>query len=181
MILFAFRNFIAPNSSYVVGQKIDSLNAVYVYYNGSVSHTQGRNISGDGYNIGLKYQCVEFVKRYYYQYLNHKMPNTYGNAKDYFDHSISDGKMNTERKLYQFCNPSHFKPKINDILIFDGHIFNKYGHVAIVSKVLDEEIEFIQQNPGPLTESRETVQILKENGLWKIKHSRLLGWLSLKK
>jgi len=48
-----------------------------VYYNGSVGHVSGRNLVPDGYNPGLKYQCVEFVKRYYYQHLNHKIPDSY--------------------------------------------------------------------------------------------------------
>lgn len=109
------------------------------------------------------------------------MPNSYGNAKDFFDTKISDGKMNSNRNLYQFSNPSHSKPRINDILIFDGYVFNKYGHVAIVSKVMEYEIEYIQQNPGPLANSRDRVQFFMKNGKWKIKHSRVLGWLSLKK
>ena len=49
------------NTKYFVGQKLDSLNGVYVFYNGGVAHTGERNLGADGYNIGLKYQCVEFV------------------------------------------------------------------------------------------------------------------------
>ncbi|MFN6047371.1 MAG: hypothetical protein ACK45C_05080, partial [Bacteroidota bacterium] len=64
-----------------IGDKLDSFNNVYVYYNGSISHVLERNISKDGYNLGLKFQCVEFVKRYYYQYYKHKMPDSYGHAK----------------------------------------------------------------------------------------------------
>jgi hypothetical protein len=61
-----------------------------VYYNGGVANVVGRNVSVDGYNLGLKYQCVEFVKRYYYQHLGHKMPDTYGHAKDFFDRNVAD-------------------------------------------------------------------------------------------
>ena len=67
-----------------IGDKVDSLNGVFVYYNHSVGNVSGRNTTADGYNLGLKYQCVEFVKRYYYENLNHKMPNSYGHAKDFF-------------------------------------------------------------------------------------------------
>jgi len=77
---FAFRDLkdTMPNPlSIDVGEKVDSLNGVYVYYNGSVGHVSGRNLVPDGYNPGLKYQCVEFVKRYYYQHLNHKIPDSY--------------------------------------------------------------------------------------------------------
>ncbi len=51
--------------TYEVGDKVDSLNGVYVYYNSNVGNVSGRNLASDGYNLGLKYQCVEFVKRYY--------------------------------------------------------------------------------------------------------------------
>src|SRR5690554_774597 len=118
-----------------IGDKLDSLNGVYVYYNSNVSNVSGRNTTTDGYNLGLKYQCVEFVKRYYYEHLNHKMPDSYGHAKDFFDNTVTDGQLNKKRNLIQYRNPSQTKPKVDDLLIFGGSIFNKYGHVAIVSNV----------------------------------------------
>lgn len=66
-----------------IGEKIESLNNIYVYYNGKVGNVNGRNISKDGYDLGLKYQCVEFVKRYYFLHYFHKMPDSYGHAKDF--------------------------------------------------------------------------------------------------
>lgn len=137
------------NYQYKIGQQIDSLNGVIVYFNGSCNNVTGRTTTKDGYNLGLKYQCVEFVKRYYYERLNHKMPNSYGVAKDFFDNSTADGQINKKRNLTQYINPSQTKPKVEDQLIFDGTTYNKYGHVAIVSKVTNNSIEIIQQNPGP--------------------------------
>lgn len=164
-------------SDFKVGQEIDSLNGVVVYYNGDVSNVIERNTTKDGYNIGLKYQCVEFVKRYYFEHLNHKMPDSYGNAKDFFDSSLSDGQLNKQRNLAQYSNPSKTNPKVDDLLILKETIFNKYGHVAIVSKVTENEIEIIQQNPGPFENSRETYTIEKQNGKWLIENDRILGWL----
>lgn len=63
------------NPAHAVGDPLDTLNGVIVYYNGGVSHDCGRNVAADGYNLGMKYQCVEFVKRYYYEYLQHEMPD----------------------------------------------------------------------------------------------------------
>lgn len=162
---------------YTVGQAIDSLNGVKVYYNGSVSNVSGRNLAADGYNLGLKYQCVEFVKRYYYQHLNHKMPDSYGHAKDFFDAAVKDGQKNKKRNLIQYTNPSLSKPKPNDLLVMDGNVFNPYGHVVIVAKVFENEIEIIQQNPGPAAPSRERIGIEQQNGKWRIKQSDVLGWL----
>ncbi|MFD2941320.1 CHAP domain-containing protein [Flavobacterium notoginsengisoli] len=169
------------NSHYKIGQALDSLNEVKVYYNGGVDHISGRNVTKDNYNLGLKYQCVEFVKRYYYEYYKHKMPDAYGHAKDFFDPRVKDGELNLNRNLTQYTNPSKEKPEVGDLVVFSGSILNRFGHVAILSKVSENEIEIIQQNPGPFSDSREKFELEKEKGNYKIKNERLLGWLRKEK
>lgn len=173
---YIFKNF-NLNWKYKEGQEIDNFNNVAVYYNGGVSKTFGRNMTEDGYNLGYKYQCVEFIKRYYFEYFNHKMPNSYGNAKDFFDKNLEDDQLNKERNLIQFTNPSKIKPEINDILVFNGSIFNFYGHVAIISDVKENEIEIIQQNSGPFGKTREKFSLIKKDEKWFIDNKRILGWL----
>lgn len=165
------------NPKYEVGQKLDSLNGVYVYYNGGVNNVTERNTTPDGYNLGLKYQCVEFVKRYYYEYLHHEMPDAYGHAKSFFDATLADSTFNDSRGLLQFTNPSQSRPEVSDLLVFSSSFFNKYGHVAIVSKVTPTSVEIIQQNPGPFGTSRETYDLKYVDGKWEIKNSRIKGWL----
>lgn len=165
------------NPNYKIGQKIDSLNGVAVYYNGGVGNVDGRALAKDGYNLGLKYQCVEFVKRYYYEALNHKMPDSYGHAKDFFNSKLKDGEINKQRNLKQFKNPSSSKPRINDLVVYSETILNKYGHVAIISKVTENYIEIVQQNPGPFGSSREIYKLTNEEGTWRIENKRILGWL----
>jgi surface antigen len=151
---------------------IDTFNNVPVYLH------QGKNSRHkalDGYNYGLEWQCVEFVKRYYYDHLNHKMPNTFGHAKNFYIRVLKDGQKNTARNLTQYANKSKSQPRVNDLLIMDGHTFNKYGHVAIVSKVSDKEIEIVQQNVGRM--SRATFKLIHKNGVWEIENHLLLGWL----
>jgi hypothetical protein len=181
LILIIIGFFVAKkinlNPNYEVGQKIDELNGVDVYYNGGVGNVSGRRLTDDGYNLGIKYQCVEFVKRYYYEELNHKMPDTYGHAKDFFNSNLKDGEKNKQRNLNQFTNPSKSKPEINDLIVYSGTTINKYGHVSIVSKVTENENEIIQQNPGPFGKSRENFDLTMENGKWRIKNDRILGWL----
>lgn len=185
VLVVAFVSFLLlrkvnPNPNYEIGQALDSLNGVKVYYNGGVGHTGKRNISADGYNIGISYQCVEFVKRYYYEYYHHKMPDSYGNAKDFFDSSVKDGALNKARNLLQYTNPSRYKPETGDLVIFDGHGGNPYGHVAIVSSVKAHEIEIIQQNPGPFAPSRVTFDLDSTAKGFVIGHERLLGRLRMK-
>jgi len=176
-VIYKVTKKINLNFNYKVGQHLDSLNNVVVYYNGGVDNSSGRNTSSDNYNIGIKYQCVEFVKRYYYEYLNHKMPDAYGHAKDFYDKDLSDGGLNTKRKLVQYKNGSKSKPKPDDLVIFSGSTFNKYGHVAIISSVDDDEIEIIQQNPGPFGKSRDNIKLKNIDDLWTLDNDRLLGWL----
>ncbi|OOV20265.1 CHAP domain-containing protein [Flavobacterium sp. LM4] len=168
------------NSDYKIGQSLDSLNGVKVYYNGGVDNVLERNVTKDNYNLGLKYQCVEFVKRYYYEHYNHKMPDAYGHAKDFFDSKIKDGDLNPNRGLIQYANPGKAKSEIGDLVIFSGSLLNRFGHVAIISKVSENEIEIIQQNPGPFGSSREVFGVKNQEGKYKIESSRLLGWLRKK-
>jgi len=160
-----------------VGKVVDNFNGVNIYYNGRVKNVQGRNVTSDGYNLGLKYQCVEFVKRYYYEYYNHKMPDSYGHAKDFFEHNLSDGGYSKKRDLYQYRNGSEIKPRVGDILIFGAASFNKYGHVAIISKVTSNSVTIAQQNPGIGNKSRQAFALDHSNGGWWIRYSHIVGWL----
>lgn len=164
------------NPFYSVGEVIDSLNNVKVYYNGGVGNVEERNVV-DGYNIGMKYQCVEFVKRYYFEHYNHRMPNTYGNAKDFFNQQLADGKLNAQRGLVQHTNPSSKKPKVGDLVVMSSTFLNEYGHVAIISEVSNNTIEIIQQNPGPFSNSREIFPLENIDGKWQIINNRIMGWL----
>lgn len=159
------------------GDVLDEFNGVKVYYNESFSNVSGRNQTEDGYNLGLKYQCVEFVKRYYYEHYKHKMPNPWGHAKSFHNHQLSDGQFNSDRGLIQFSNGGKNKPQIGDLIVFGGHAFNRFGHVAIISKVFDDKIEVVQQNCG--TNSRESIYMENNKGTFKIR-GNVLGWLRLK-
>lgn len=168
----------AYKKTYKEGDIIDSLNGVYVYFNDDGDGLPAkRNLAPDGYNIGLQWQCVEFVKRYYYQYLQHEMPDSYGNAVDFFDKELADGSISTKRNLLQYSNPSTTKPQVNDLIVFDGTLMNRYGHVAIISKVYENKIEIVQQNAGSSNSSRGEMKLQYADGKWYIVSGQLLGWL----
>lgn len=157
-----------------IGQPIDSFNGVDVYYNGFGDGGSGITSAPCGYRIGKKYQCVEFVKRYYYFHYNHKMTNPWGHAKDFFNPRVKDGKLNTERGLLQFTNGSASKPEPGDLLVYNN---GKYGHVAIVVKVNRNHIVLIHQNPGVLRPSRIRHKLSFKEGVWSIEQKNLMGWL----
>jgi len=163
-----------------VGAKIDSYKGVSVYYNGKVTGVLGRNTTKDGYNLGLKYQCVEFAKRFYYESYNHKMPNSYGHARDFFDPNIQDGAYNKDRGMYQFRNSGFTKPKADDLVVIGPQPYNEFGHLFVVTKVTDSVIEFIQQNPGPGNPSRGRYKLENRDGTWHIDGKGVVGWLRMK-
>jgi hypothetical protein len=130
------------------GDSLGSFNGVTAYYNsGGINSCGNRHWSSDGaYSFGFKWQCVEFIRRYYYEALNYKMPNRWGNASDYFIENIPSGSMNTERGLVQYHN-GNIMPQINDLLIFQN-MAGGLGHVSIVTNVTDSRISTIAQNIG---------------------------------
>ena len=75
-----------------IGANLDSYKGVAIYYNGIIyTQSQGKNYSDSGYYYGYKWQCVEYIKRFYYQTKGHEMPDVFGNAKDFFDPSVEHG------------------------------------------------------------------------------------------
>ncbi len=157
------------------GDQIDSLDGVAVYYNGKISTSNGRTVI-DGYNVGLKFQCVEFVKRYYLKHYNHRMPNSYGHAKDFFQLGLEDGGFNKSRGLNQYTNPSISIPQIGDLIVM-GAGKEEYGHIAIVSKVGTDYIEIIQQNTGVVSRTRAKYDLLLIDGKYRVDNKRINGWL----
>lgn len=156
---------------------VDNYNGVDIYSNGKETNVFGRNTTADGYNLGLRYQCVEFVKRYYYEHYNHKMPNSYGHAKEFFDWNLSDGSYNKDRALSQYRNPSYTKPQEGDLIIFGPTPSNGYGHVAIICEVSNEHIQFVQQNGGPNNPTRINVPLDNKNGKYEVLGKHIVGWL----
>ncbi len=171
LIFFSFTSF-----NIDIGQPIDSFNGVTVYYNGmDFKHVAGRNVTEDGYNLGLKYQCVEFVKRYYYEVYGHKMPNSYGHAKDFFDDSLGDVGFNEARGLWQYRNTRYEKPKVGDILVYGASPSNPFGHAGILCKVEDDHVVMIQQNFGKKT--RQRLALAEYRGIYTVADYDVLGWL----
>lgn len=157
-----------------VGKAIDSYRGVTVYDNGLLFfRSYGKNYSSDGYYFGQKWQCVEFVKRFYYQAENHKMPDVMGHAKSFFDENLPDGALNPQRGLFQFQNGSLHEPQAGDLIVFND---TKYGHVAIVTLVGDNSLEVIQQNI--LSGTRGRFSLVTSNGHYFVAAPRQpAGWL----
>ncbi len=94
---------------------------------------------------GLQYQCVEYVRRFYHlvkgiETREGMMDRRWnGNANTYF-------KTAAQKDLDAFENGGLVAPRPDDILAFQG---GPYGHVAIITRVTDTHIEFVEQNFSP--------------------------------
>jgi hypothetical protein len=172
---------IAFFSNYVnaqkIGEAIDNYNGINVYYNGvPFEKAHGKSFASDGYYLGQKWQCVEFVRRYFYEKYNFKFPVWNGHAKSFFNFTYNQGELNTQRNCYQYNNWDNEKPKVDDILVF---VTSKYGHVCIVTNVTENSVEVVQQNIEDATRVSHKLRV--ENGKYIVGDESVspIGWLRI--
>lgn len=157
-----------------VGKVRDSYRGVQVYDNGVFFfRSHGKHYSDDGYYYGQKWQCIEFVKRFYYEARKHKMADGMGHAMTFFDEQLPHGGLNQRRGLIQFRNGSEDKPRPEDLIVFTD---TKYGHVAIITQVSAASLEIIQQNI--MGNTRQSFNLMATNGHYFVTAPRKpAGWL----
>jgi surface antigen len=154
------------------GVVIDSYKGVAIYDNGPLAiKSHGRHYSATGYYWGQKWQCVEFVKRFFDQAKGHQMPDGWGHAKEFFDPNVAQGGINQRRGLRQFRNGGDVAPAVDDLFVFTGN----YGHVGIVSDVTSNSVEIVQQNI--YQKPRQRFEMVATNGVFNVRSPILLGWL----
>lgn len=134
----------ALQESAAVGDVVDVWRGVPVRANGQPYHrSHGRHVAADGYYYGRMWQCVEYVKRFYYDRLGHGFPDGMGHAKSFFDPAVPHGGWNAQRGLRQFVNGAGERPRLDDLVVWTSGTF---GHVAVVGKVGGDFVEVVQQN-----------------------------------
>lgn len=121
------------------GTSLGEFNGVNIYSNGSPDFVSSEYNTVGSVNTGMKWQCVEFVRRYYLQFykvdLRSLCPDC-TNANTWYGNA---GQM----RLTQFPNGSKAKPQVGDIIVSNG---GSFGHIAIASAVSDSRICVVQQN-----------------------------------
>lgn len=164
-------------NAWLVGRPLDSYRNVPVYGNGLFYfRSYGRHYASDGYYFGQKWQCVEFIKRFYFEAFGHRMPDVMGHAKDFFDPAIPHRGLNARRDMIQFVNGGDEPPAPDDLLVFRD---TRFGHVAIVSAVNGDQVEVIQQNI--LGRTRQAFALSRENGAYSVTAPRSpAGWLRIR-
>lgn len=145
---------------------------------------------GAQYLTGEKWQCVEYVVRYYWV-VYHQDINVEGQRNCGIDFWCTELNRNTweKRSLQQFKNDGPTPPLEGDILVFSSGVNDKFGHVAIVKSVNGEDVRIIQQNYYCNSNDADCELTYKDghlSGFWNkndlsIRSSyQVLGWLRQK-
>jgi len=158
-----------------VGDVIDLWRGVPVRANGiPYDRSVGSHSSASGYYYGRQWQCVEFVKRFYFDARKHAMPDVMGHAKDFFDPGVGPGEINSKRGMRQFVNGGAEPVQVDDLLVWNE---GAYGHVAVVCRVLPDEIEVVQQTVRQGSRMRFPYNF--NEGYWVGGSKLPAGWLRL--
>jgi hypothetical protein len=172
---------VSTDTSYVAdaGAIVDQWRHVPVKANGEdylVSH--GKHYHEQGYYYGQKWQCVEYAKRYYKDALNHEMPDVMGHAASFLDPDIPHGELNPARGLVQYYNGRNEAPRPDDLMVWAQ---DQYGHIAVVTRVTDEEVEVIQQNIPRGSRLRLNLSLREDRVIVGEGQWMPIGWLRLER
>ena len=117
------------------GTYVGQFNTVAAYSNGAPENYYPSLINSiDGYVTGVKWQCVEYVRRYYYSIFNTRFASgSAGDAGTWFGSWSALG-------LTPYTNAqSTTAPQVGDILC-------STTHVAIIKRVVGDKVYTAQQN-----------------------------------
>lgn len=119
---------------------------------------------------GLRYQCVEYVKRFYAEALNVDVSDWRADAYYFYDKASEFG-------LDRFANNGTTAPEPDDIIVFKG---GEWGHVAIAREVTRNGVTVIEQNFG--VDSVGLLSMSVTNGRYNVSRVgslQVIGWLRL--
>ena len=160
------------------GTELGSYNNVKAYSNGSVGYVSNTYNTASGINTGMKWQCVEYVNRYYYDRFQMDIRVAGHNATNYYPNASQHG-------LTPFPNNGTTSPQVGDLLCFsDGSAPTDYGHVAIVREVNSNSLKVIQQNvTQSASDANYTISMSVSGGHYNVSGSSIgsdficQGWL----
>jgi len=120
----------------------------------------------DGLPTGKKWQCVEFVRRYYMQ-IHHLTFRSVANAYEMM--KLTEFiDINTHQSYpCTFYSPTESTPQKDDILILEHE---EYGHTAVIIGVQGKRIRIAEQNWEPWVTSHYSREL-------SVDDPRIIGWL----
>ncbi|NQE46372.1 Cell surface glycoprotein [ANME-1 cluster archaeon GoMg2] len=159
-------------SGLAFGTQVGTYNDVIAYSNLENSYASGEYNYKDDYNTGMKWQCVEYVNRYYYVIYGQKIRIAGTNADEYYDTA-------SDRGLVAYPNSGTTSPQPGDILCSSG---GTYGHVAIVREVTADSVHVIHQNwANTAVDNDKTISMSISGGHYTVSgfssNYSVQGWL----
>ena len=140
-------------------------------------------INRDGTNIfsGIKWQCVEYARRYLI--LTHNITfKSIDNAYQIFDLPYFTTLNNNIVNITKYLNGSKILPHIGSLLIWDKN-YKETGHVAIITSIQSYYITIAEQNYDTKSWNGKPysrkLKLLYNDGYY-IKSDNVLGWINYK-
>lgn len=138
--------------------------------------------SNDGH-IGTgcgRWQCVEYIKRFYLDAMGINLWEPIGIARNYWDEyedTANYGYLQNSG-LQKCANDFTRQLKPGDILVFNTY---PYGHVAIVTDVKENsnQVSIIEQNYRADDYPERSLLLQTQNGKHRIDDDSILGWLHM--
>jgi len=123
----------------------------------------------NGIIYGLKYECVEFARRYYIKVF-HATFKDVDHAEDIFKlHYATD--ITTKKKIPFLHITNHTIPHPGDLVIWKRKgEYKEFGHVAIVIKVMSPTMVQIAEQNGDTANGIRTIPL---------HHPGIMGWMRL--
>ncbi|MFX0138418.1 MAG: CHAP domain-containing protein [Candidatus Hodarchaeota archaeon] len=149
------------------GSYVGSFNGITAYSNGNWEWHPDKKNYVNGTYTGIKWQCVEYVQRYYYQIYGLNIQPYMGNANTFYSNASAAG-------LEAYPNGGSVAPQVGDIICSNY----SYGHVAIVREVGSNYIKVIHQNWSNSTADNSLEMIRSGNTVNPFSSNyTILGWL----
>lgn len=152
--------------------QVGTFNGVPAYSNEYVDNVTDVYNNYNGQNTGMKWQCVEYVNRYYLTTygINIRVPGH--NANMYYPNATAHG-------LYPYANGNTNPPEVGDIICSNS---GNYGHVALVREVGPNYIKVIQQNwSNSSADNNFQLSLSSANGIYTVGNFNaaysVAGWL----
>lgn len=150
-------------------------------YGCSIGSFKGVDAKSNDGEIGTgcgRWQCVEYIKRFYYEAMGINLYKPIGIARNYWDKYDNTGDYSyIKNSGLEKCN-NDFSCRLNlgDILVFSTA---PYGHVAIEVNENGSQIKIIEQNYRSDDNSERYLDIQTQNTKYKILDNTVIGWLHM--
>ncbi len=146
------------------GDQVGTFNGVIAYSNGSATYNSGSHNTVNGYTTGLKWQCVEYVRRYYFVAYGLQI----GAGMN------ADGFYGNGWGLTKAANGGSTPPVPGAILCSNS---NTNGHIAIVREVGPNYIKVIQQNWSENSDDNaHQFSMTVSNGTYRVNQAGSYSW-----